>query len=176
MTPGKNGAERMTTQLTTARLLLRRARADDAPALHRVFSDAETMRYWSTPPHPDLATTERWLASMLAAPADRSDDFLIEHQGEVVGKAGFYRLPEVGFILRPDLWAPGLAREAVRAVLDHVFATRDLERVEADVDPRNAGSLGLLRSLGFVETGRAARTWCIAGEWADSVYLALPRP
>ena len=41
----------------------------------------------------------------------------------------------------------------------------------ADVDPRNAASLALLRRHGFVETGRAAATWQIGDEWCDSIYL-----
>ena len=46
----------------------------------------------------------------------------------------------------------------------------------ADVDPRNAASLGLLRKLGFVETRHARCTIKVGEEWCDSVYLALRRP
>jgi ribosomal-protein-alanine N-acetyltransferase len=44
------------------------------------------------------------------------------------------------------------------------------------VDPLNAASLGLLRKLGFRETGSATATFFVGGRWADSVYLALHRP
>jgi len=44
----------------------------------------------------------------------------------------------------------------------------------ADVDPRNARSLKLLKNLGFRETGTAKRTYQIGDEWTDSVYLELP--
>ena len=37
-------------------------------------------------------------------------------------------------------------------------------------------SLKLLAGLGFVETGRAARTWHVGGCWCESVYLALEAP
>ena len=63
----------------------------------------------------------------------------------------------------------------MEAIVPHLFATTEVEALTADVDPRNAASLGLLRSLGFVETGRARNTFCIADEWSDSVYLALAR-
>jgi hypothetical protein len=36
--------------------------------------------------------------------------------GDVIGKAGAWALPEVGFLLHPDYWGQGLAQEAMRAV------------------------------------------------------------
>jgi RimJ/RimL family protein N-acetyltransferase len=166
----------MTAEIMTARLRLRRARPEDAADLHAVFSDPRAMRYWSTPPHAEIGETRRWLDSMIAADPDASDDFVIERDGRVVGKAGAWRLPEIGFILHPDLWGQGLAEEALSAVRDHLFAARGLGRLTADVDPRNEASLRLLARLGFVETGRGQRTWRVGEAWCDSVYLALERP
>lgn len=162
------------TTLRTERLVLRRAREDDVDGLFAVFRDAETMRYWSSLPHTSLDETRDWLAAMIDAPPGRSEDFVIEHQGTVVGKVGFFRLPEIGFVLRRDLWGRGLTREAASAVIDHVVETYGPMEMRADVDPRNAASLGLLARLGFVESGRASRTYCVGGVWMDSVYLTRP--
>lgn len=162
-------------RLETGRLVLRPARADDCEALHAVFARADATRYWSTPPHADMAVTRDWLDSMLAIPPDEGEDFIVEHQGRVIGKAGFYRFPEVGFILHPDAWGRGLGFEALQAVLARGFAVHGLPRADADVDPRNAACQRLLSRLGFRETGRAERTWNVGGEWCDSVYLSLTR-
>jgi RimJ/RimL family protein N-acetyltransferase len=164
------------TELHTARLLLRPACSDDLAAMHAVLSDPAAMRYWSTPPHETLEETRVWLDSMIGADPGSSEDFVLEKDGEVIGKAGAWRLPEIGFILRSDHWGRGLAREALAAVIAHLFATRGLGALTADVDPRNAACLGLLNSLGFRETGRAERTWRVGEEWCDSVYLELSRP
>jgi RimJ/RimL family protein N-acetyltransferase len=134
------------------------------------------MRYWSTPPHTDVQQTREWLDGMIGAASDVSDDFIVEFQREVIGKAGCWKLPEIGYILHPDHWGRGLASEALSAVIGHVFATRAVEAIKADVDPRNEGSLRLLARLGFVETHRAERTWHVGDEWCDSVYLVLKRP
>jgi RimJ/RimL family protein N-acetyltransferase len=144
--------------------------------MHEILSDPVAMRYWSSPPHRTLEESRDWLDSMIHAPAGESDDYIVELEGRVIGKTGCWRLPEIGFIFHPSCWGRGYAREAVAAVVDHLFATTAIPAVTADVDPRNAGSLALLADLGFRETGRASRTWCIAGEWADSIYLALDRP
>jgi [ribosomal protein S5]-alanine N-acetyltransferase len=162
--------------LRTERLLLRRARPEDVDELHVIFSDRRAMRYWSTPPHATLEETREWVANMAAAPAAESDDYVIELDARVIGKAGCWRLPEIGYILHQDHWGKGYAREAMAAVIAHLFATRGLERIVADVDPRNTASIGLLLRLGFVETHRAKGTWQVGDELCDSVYFALKRP
>jgi [ribosomal protein S5]-alanine N-acetyltransferase len=161
--------------IRTARLTLRRARIEDLDDIHAVLSNKEAMRFWSRLPHASLEESRIWLRSTIDAPADQSDDYVVEHEGRVIGKAGFYRLPEIGFILHPDYWGRGLAREALEAVIARVFARFPVDALTADVDPRNAASLALLKGLGFVETGRAKGTWQLGDELCDSVYLALPR-
>ena len=162
-------------ELVTPRLRLRRACPGDLDYLHAVMSEPSAMRYWSTPPHRDVAQTKAYLDGMIAASPDASDDFVVEHQGRVIGKAGCWRLPEIGYILHPEHWGRGLAREALSAVLPRLFATFEIDEVVAEVDPRNAASLRLLARLGFRETGRASRTLRVGDEWCYSVYLALSR-
>ncbi|CAG1012997.1 MAG: GNAT family N-acetyltransferase [Rhizobiaceae bacterium] len=162
--------------IRTERLLLRRARHGDLEDIHAVLSDPRAMRYWSTPPHATVDQTRDWLGDMIAAPADVSDDFLVEFEGGVVGKIGCWQLPEIGFIFHPGIWRRGIAGEALRAVLPWIFGRHALPAITADVDPRNAASLALLARAGFRETGRAERTWLVAGEWCNSIYLALRRP
>ncbi|TAG23680.1 MAG: N-acetyltransferase [Rhodobacterales bacterium] len=161
--------------IATPRLTLLRARMTDLDDVHAMLSQPAAMRYWSTPEHETLEESRDWLEGMVGAGAE-SDDFLIEHQGRVIGKAGAWRLPEVGFLLHPDHWGKGLAFEAMTAVIAHLFASHDLPELTAEADPRNAASLKLLGRLGFVETGRAERTMQWRDEWCDSVYLALRRP
>ena len=148
---------------------------DDLDALYRVFSNPRAMRYWDTLPHTDIEPTRRWLAAMDALPPGQSDDFVVERDGEVIGKAGCWRLAEVGFILHPDHWGQGLATEALAAAIPHIFATLPVEALTSDVDPRNAACLRMLDRLGFRETHRAARTILVGDEWCDSVYLRLRR-
>lgn len=161
-------------EIRTARLTLRSARPADLEGMHAVLSDPRATLWWSTPPHETLEQTAAWLDGMIANGPDHPD-FVIELDGRVIGKAGFWRLPEVGYILHPDVWGQGLAAEAVSAAIDHVFLTRDIETLTADVDPENAASIRLLERLGLVRTGFAERTWNIGGVWKDSLFYALSR-
>lgn len=164
------------TEIVTERLVLRPARPDDLDALHALLSDPRAMRYWSTPPHASREQTSEWLAAMIAIPPSEGEDFVVTLDSQVIGKAGLYRFPEIGYCIHPAHWGRGYATEALAPVLDRAFAVHRLERVEADVDPRNTASLRLLAKLGFEEVGRAARTWLVGEEWCDSVYLHLRRP
>ncbi|MBX9457832.1 MAG: GNAT family N-acetyltransferase [Rhizobium sp.] len=159
----------------TERLVMRRAEVRDLAPMHAILSDNEAMRYWSTPPHKTLHQTRDWLKEMMASPDSESDDFVVEFEGHVIGKAGFWRLPEIGYILHPDCWGRGLAHECLSALIARAFSRFDADALVADVDPRNAASLKLLTKLGFVETRRAQRTILVGDEWCDSVYLELRR-
>jgi len=159
----------------TERLVMRRAEVRDLGPLNEILSNPEAMRYWSTPPHGSLHQSREWLKGMMASPESESDDFVVEHDGRVIGKAGFWRYPEIGYILHPDVWGRGFAFECLTALIGRVFQRTDLDTILADVDPRNAASLRLLAKLGFVETRRATGTILVGEEWCDSVYLELPR-
>lgn len=157
----------------TQRLRLRSARIADLEPIHAILSDLRATAYWSTPPHRTLEQSRQWLQGMMDIPADEGEDFIIELDGRVIGKAGLYRFPEIGFILHPDAWGFGFATEALHVVLDRAFNVHLLGAVKADVDPRNSASLRLLTKLGFREVGRREKTWLVGEEWCDSVDLQL---
>lgn len=160
--------------LETPRLILRRLAVYDAPALHRMLSDGETMRYWSSLPHVEMAETEAWIAESMAAMV-RGDahDFAVLREGRVVGRVAFWMGNEVGFLFHREVWGQGIAREAVGALLGYGFDVLTFKSVRADVDPGNLRSLTLLERLGFRRTGTAERTFKIGENWVDSVYLEL---
>ena len=159
-------------EIRTERLLLRRAKMDDADDMHVIMSNPLAMRYWSTPPHADLDETARWIASMVEVDPESSDDFIVSLDGKLIGKLGAWKLPEVGFLIDPAHWGKGLAKEAMTAFIDRRRGLGSTE-LKADVDPRNLASLKLLERCGFEETHRESGTWQVGDELCDSVYLKL---
>jgi ribosomal-protein-alanine N-acetyltransferase len=155
------------------RIGLRPFEEADAEALHPIFSDAEAMAFWSTPPHASIEETRAFVrATIEATSAGTGDDQVVVMDGRVIGKAGLWDGQEIGFILAREVWGRGLALEALKAVIERARA-RGVSRLTADVDPRNAASLGLLGKLGFVKTGEAKATMKVGGLWVDSVFLEL---
>lgn len=160
--------------IQTPRLTLRHARPDDLEAVHAIMSDGEVLRYWSTPPHESIEQTREWLDSMIEGNLNGSPDFIIVHEGRAIGKLGAWEMPEVGFYLARSAQGQGFASEALTAFIAYAFNGLT-DHLVADVDPRNVSSLHLLTKAGFVETGRAERTWLVGDEWCDSIYLRLDK-
>lgn len=149
---------------------------DDLDAMFEIMSNPTAMRYWSTLPHGSRDITRPWLENMIARNAGGGEDFLIEHDGRVIGDVGAGRLPDFGFMLHAQYWGRGFGTEASSAFIDYAFNDTMATELKADVDPRNTASLKVLGKLGFVETGAAERTFLLGDEWCDSVYLALHKP
>ena len=170
--------------LSTARLLLRPLVAADAPAVYAMHADPVTLRYWSTPPWADPALADELIARDLAAMAagdyirlglQRRDD------GRLIGLCtlfAFYlpsRRCEIGYLLHRDSWGQGYMHEALLTLLDYGFGVLDLNRVEADIDPRHNGSQRTLDRLGFVREGLLRERWIVAGEVSDTALHGLLR-
>ena len=164
------------TLLQTARLVLRGPQENDLDDMFAVYSDPCAMRYWSTAPHSDPSVTSDLLDRRIAAWADAPVNFQVTLDGRYIGTAGNFDRNEVGFMLSADHWRTGIMSEAMTAIIPHLWRITDHDKLFADADPDNTASVGLLKSLGFIQTHRADNTFCINGVWSHSVYLALPRP
>lgn len=163
--------------IETERLLLRRARAEDLDAFHEMMTDARVMRYWSSPPHETRAQTEAFLAHLMRSDAPDIEEYVIERDGACIGKAGCWRPAEVGFLLHPDAWGQGIAREALAAVLPLCFAKfADVPALTAECDPRNLRSARLLEGLGFRHLRTVEKNFLYGEELCDTAYFELPRP
>jgi RimJ/RimL family protein N-acetyltransferase len=66
--------------LRTAHLLLRLVHMSDLADFNAIVSDPESMRLWSTDPHPDLGTTAIFLERTVARPA-AGIAFIMEFEG-----------------------------------------------------------------------------------------------
>lgn len=161
--------------LTTPRLTLRRATLDDVDPMFAIMSDPRAMRYWSTLPHDTPKTTAKIIRALAKRPAPATY-LIIEHDEQVIGMGGMHGHNEVGYIIHADHWRKGFAREAMQAILPFLWEVTRRTYLFADVDPRNTASCGLLTALGFYETHRKERTYCVDGHWSDSVYFRLDRP
>jgi ribosomal-protein-alanine N-acetyltransferase len=163
--------------LTTARLVLRQLREDDAAALFPVLSDPEVMIWWSSGPHASLAETDDYVKGNAAEgqgfdcwAITAGDDVAL---GWVILIDGKPDVKEIGYILRRDQWGQGMAREAVSRVIDHGFEDLNLRRIFADTDPENAGSISLIQRLGFQYEGRLRGEWKTHIGVRDSLIFGL---
>jgi hypothetical protein len=75
-------------EIASARLALRGGRESDLADLHAMFGDPTAMAYGSTEPHASLDVTRAWLRRMIELDPTEGEDFVIEYEDRVVGKAG----------------------------------------------------------------------------------------
>lgn len=160
-------------ELKTPRLRLRRARTTDVDDLFGVYGDPRVMRYWSDPPHADRSVTKQMVERLITASDPVLTYFVIERDGHAIGCGGVHERDEIGFILGADHWRQGIMTEALLAMIPYFLDHLGYAQLTADADPRNQASVATLRKVGFVQTGAARNTYCVNGEWLDSVYFAL---
>nr|WP_314546839.1 GNAT family N-acetyltransferase [uncultured Massilia sp.] len=172
------------TELFTPRLKLRRMDERDTEAHYAVFSDPEVTRYWSSEPWTNMEQAVQAIARIRAAGADGSElRFGIEllETGELIGNCALHhffeasRRCEMGYAIGSRHWGRGYVSEALKALVDHGFDVLGLNRIEADIDPRNIASARVLEKLGFRKEGYMPERWIVHGEPADTVNYGLLR-
>lgn len=168
--------------LPAPRLQLRWIEAKDLEGLYSVFSDPEVMRYWSHTAWPHRDEAEIYLEAIHRG-FERGDLFqwgiALRGDDQLIGTTTLYDIDhgqgraELGFALAREHWGRRYALEALTVLVDHAFGPMGLRRIEADVDPRNQGSLRTLEALGFRREGYLRQRWHVAGELQDSVLMGL---
>ncbi|OWV88044.1 acetyltransferase [Rhizobium sp. R635] len=124
--------------LKTGRLTLREITPDDLPFLHRIFGDAECMRYY--PGIKSFDETARWFQRLafdsyashdfgLWAVTDRQSGALLGDCGITLQETSAGLEPEIGYHLWRDHWGKGYAAEAATACRDYALETLGLARI-----------------------------------------------
>jgi ribosomal-protein-alanine N-acetyltransferase len=170
--------------INTERLILRKPQPSDEAAQFAMHADPEVMRYFSEPPWTDASRATRQIAEDIAAfEKEEFFRFAVELKatGEYLGSCSLFsehrqnRRAEIGYALQRQHWGKGYMNEALGALLEHAFEDLDLNRLEADIDPRNAASAVCLERLGFISEGYLRERWIVGGEVCDSALYGLLR-
>lgn len=172
--------------LRTARTTLRIMTPDDVDAVHAYQSDPDVCRYMLYEPR----TREQVAAKIaewqhMARLAQDGDDLELAIDADGLGVIGhvYFKLvstedlsAEIGWAIATPYQGRGYAKEGASALLDYAFGPLGLHRVKAELDPRNAGSVGLCLSLGMRHEAHFVEDMWLKGEWSDSgIYAILDR-
>lgn len=171
-------------KLDTERLVLKALAEPDVQALFAILSDPEVMRFWNTPPMEKTSEAEELLARAAVASSQRTSlRWGIQPQTgtQIIGTCMLFHLneqssrAEIGYALGRAYWGQGFMQEALTAVFAYGFDERrlNLERIEAELDPRNTASVRALERLGFAREGVLRERWTVAGETSDSLIMGL---
>jgi [ribosomal protein S5]-alanine N-acetyltransferase len=170
--------------LETPRLKLRRLRDTDLEDLFAVYSDPITMKYWSCLPFTEQAQAQEMINKANQYwDAGESLRWAVEFKPiqKCIGTISIFEFhpeskrTEIGYILLRAYWGQGLMTEALKTAVDYIFTNLKLNRIEADIDPRNSASTHLLQKIGFLREGLLKERWIINGVVCDSEIYGLTK-
>jgi ribosomal-protein-alanine N-acetyltransferase len=147
-------------EIRTARMLLRKPRAADAPLMFNAYAqDPAVTRYLTWRPHRDIAETRAVIDRFLAA-WERQEEFcwllFTSDAGEMIGSIAARTEDDgfnLGFLLARSHWGRGYMPEAIIAVVDWAFTQQWVSRVWAACDVENRSSGRALEKAGFSREG-----------------------
>ena len=170
--------------INASRIRLRWIRDEDAQAMYRIYSNPDVMRYWSTPPLPNLEAAQELVAQIQNDCRQKTImkwGVARQDGDELIGSVTLFNFnldnerAEVGYALDRACWGQGYMNESLRALLGYAFDVLKLRRIEADVDPRNIGSIRTVERLGFKQEGYLRERWHVNGELQDALFFGLLR-
>jgi ribosomal-protein-alanine N-acetyltransferase len=82
---------------------------------------------------------------------------------------------EIGYAILPSERGKGYCTEAVKIMVDYLFLSRDIVRIQAHIDARNEASQKVLEKSGFKKEGIFRKEYFVRGEWRDSCTFSILR-
>jgi ribosomal-protein-alanine N-acetyltransferase len=170
--------------LRSERLVLRGYELADAPAIYAYASDPETTQYMAWNRHRTLEDAFAFLNVFVAANYRAKQlDYAIclaDAPERAVGGLGVYlrsaqhRVMELGYILARPYWGRGILPEAARRLVEHAFATTDVERIYAPIFADNAKSRRAAEKIGLRLDGVLRSAVDFHGRrWDEAIYSVL---
>ena len=83
---------------------------------------------------------------------------------------------EIGYWIGEPYWNKGIATDAVKKLVEHVFAYTELIRISACVFERNKASMHVLKKAGFQQEGIHKNAVIKNDEIMDEYLFAIVKP
>lgn len=147
-----------TQTIETPRLILRRARIEDAEPMFRNWAnDPDVTKYLTWPPHGDIDVTKKVIENWIAG--YEMDDYyqwmiVLKQTGEPIGSImastmGRAQSAHIGYCIGKAWRHQGIMSETLKAVMDFLFDEVGYHRVEAMHDPNNPNSGKVMKKCGM---------------------------
>jgi ribosomal-protein-alanine N-acetyltransferase len=168
-------------QLETDRLLLRQVKLDDNQAIFDYYTDPLVTEYFMEP------LTDPQKAQAIAQEYAGYDSvntgivwaITLKPNPTLIGTCGYETFSrydkrgEIGYDLARKYWGQGIAKEALRAIIEYSFADLDLNRIQAYVLAENTRSIRRLESLRFAAEGVLRDYRWFNGKFSNWALLSL---
>jgi len=88
---------------------------------------------------------------------------------------GSFQSASIGFYLFSGYTGKGVMSAGLQLVLQEVFATHQLHRIEANIQPKNLSSIHCVQRNGFVKEGFSEHFLKVNDDWRDHERWAITR-
>lgn len=175
-----------TQRIETDRLILRRYVIEDADAMYKNWaSDSEVTKFLTWQPHPSVEVSrgiiENWLKEYSDEKYYQWAIVLKDNGNEPIGDISVVQMNEdismvhIGYCLGRAWWRRGIMSEALKAVMDFMFDTVEVNRVESRHDPMNPNSGKVMQKCGMKYEGTLRSADRNNQGICDACYYALLR-
>jgi [ribosomal protein S5]-alanine N-acetyltransferase len=169
--------------METNRLILRELSEEDYEDIYELKSDQKVVKHLTWGPN----SREQTLHSLKKQIAFQNEEnrqiyvlaVVIKNTKKVIGNALFmvrdqdFNTAEIGYFINSSYWKQGYGIEIVNGLLYLGFNTMDIHRIYAVCDSENAGSVNLLRRIGFRQEGHFIKNLKVKGQWRDHFLFAM---
>ncbi|HKB10707.1 MAG TPA: GNAT family protein [Vicinamibacterales bacterium] len=162
-------------------VVLRELRSSDAASLHSLLTPEEVSRFISPPPE-TVEGFERFIAwTLRQRTAGAYVCFAVTLRGfdtaigifQVRDLGQGFETAEWGFAIGSAFWGSGLFYEGAQLVLEFVFETLGVHRLEARAAIQNGRGNGALQKLGAIQEGVLRRSFLCRGRYLDQALYSL---
>ena len=167
--------------LSGTRVALRELRMSDAASLLAMLTTEEVARFISPPPT-TVEGFERFIAwTLRQRAAGTYACYAVTLQGFDTA-IGIFQIRETepgfgtaewGFAIGSPFWGTGVFEESARLVLEFVFDTVGIHRLEARAAVANGRGNGALVKIGAVQEGILRKSFLRNGRYLDQVLYAI---
>jgi RimJ/RimL family protein N-acetyltransferase len=153
---------------------LRIVEKQDLPILLEWDNDVDFRGQFENPKQETLADLERLYDNI----RDAQWFFIEKKNGTKVGFVAHFLSAgetEIGYNIVPNERNKGYVSEAIQILVDYLFLSKDIMRIQAKADPENLASWKALEKNGFTREGVLRKTCYCRGTWKDDCMYGILR-
>jgi RimJ/RimL family protein N-acetyltransferase len=161
--------------------VLRRARREDVDFMASLASHDDVQPFMAAVSARDVDALRAEVERSEREP-ERVGRFVIEVDGEPAGVMAFEvanrrsRIADLrSLMLAPEFRGRGIADQAARLLVRHLFFDLDYHRVQLECYGFNERAIKHAERVGFVREGTKRKAYWRHGEWTDGVLFGLVR-
>lgn len=167
-------------KIETERLIIKPFERHHFNEVYEIFKDASTCRYllhdkWT---HEDKEQKFNKKLNNNQLTKGRALNLAVLVESNVIGDLSVWYTDmkdtvEIGYTFSTSMAGKGYATEAVMALINYLFETVNVHRIQASLDARNIASEKLCRRVGMRKEAHFIQDFWNKDEWTDSIVFGM---